>query len=164
MRPLLFLLLALLLATGGAGQAQPEPETIDSVLVEKAARRLSLLDAHGRAVRVFEHIQLGFAPVGAKHFEGDGRTPEGRYVIDYGNRDSAYHLSLHVSYPDSGDVAFARAQGHSPGGAIFLHGQPNALAERPAGDWTNGCVALSNSEIDEIWSLVGDGTPILIRP
>lgn len=153
-----------LLAAGAVRAASVDPEPADSILVEKAARRLTLLDAQGHAVRVYEHIQLGDEPVGPKHFEGDERTPEGRYVIDYGNPDSAYHLSLHVSYPDSRDVAFARMQGRRPGGQIFLHGQPTGMDQRPPGDWTDGCIALSNEEIEEIWARVGDGTPIDIVP
>lgn len=157
------LLLFALLATGGTARAEP-PEMVDGVLVEKSARRLTLL-AKGRPVRVFAGIQLGPAPVGHKQFEGDGRTPEGWYVLDYGNPQSAYFLSLHISYPDSGDTAFARARGRSPGGQIFIHGQPNGMrSERVPGDWTDGCIALSNEEVAEIWRSVGDGTPIEIRP
>jgi hypothetical protein len=96
--------------------------------VEKAARRLTLLDADGRPLRVFTGLQLGPHPVGPKHFEGDGRTPEGHYTIDRGNPRSAYHLSLHISYPDASDRAYAAAAGRAPGGEIFLHGQPTPLA------------------------------------
>ncbi|MDF8335642.1 L,D-transpeptidase family protein [Novosphingobium cyanobacteriorum] len=154
---MLFLLVS---SSGGAADLEPA----DSLLVEKAARRLTLLDAQGRVIRTFAGIQLGDEPVGPKHFEGDERTPEGRYVIDWGNPDSAYHLSLHISYPDSADRAFAAAHGRNPGGAIFIHGQPNGIAERPEGDWTDGCIALSNEEIEELWARVGDGTPIVIAP
>jgi len=162
------LLLAVALAmVAGAGRADPVGDLppADSVLVEKAARRLTLLDAQGRAIRVYEHVGLGDEPIGPKHFEGDERTPEGRYVIDYGNAASAYHLSLHISYPDSRDVEFARAQGRSPGGQIFIHGRPDGISpEKVTGDWTDGCIAVTNEEIEQIWALVGDGTPIEIRP
>ena len=142
-----------------------DPPVAASVLVEKAARRLTLRDAAGQPLRVFTGIALGFAPIGPKRVEGDGRTPEGHYVIDYGNPDSAYHLSLHVSYPDSDDLARAAQAGRSAGGLIFLHGQPNADGRtRIRGDWTDGCIALSNAEIEEIWRRVADGTPIEIRP
>lgn len=167
MRRRIFALLALVLLTGGSAARGQEPAVagVAGVLVEKAARRLTLLDARGDAVRVYAGIQLGFAPVGPKRFEGDGRTPEGRYTIDYGNPQSAYHLSLHISYPDSDDVAFARAQGRSAGGQIFLHGQPDGRDLGPApGDWTDGCIALADRDIEELWTLVGDGTPIEIRP
>ncbi|MBF5089747.1 L,D-transpeptidase family protein [Novosphingobium sp. NBM11] len=160
-----FLPLGFLLLAGGSAQAVPDNlPAADFVVVEKGARRLTLF-ADGRPYRVYERLQLGDEPVGPKRFEGDERTPEGRYTIDYGNDRSAYHLSLHISYPGPADVAFAKAHGRSPGGLIFLHGQPNALPMgRVPGDWTDGCIAVSNAEIEEIWSLVGDGTPIEIRP
>lgn len=161
-------LLPLLLLTGlgaadSVAQAQDLPD-VDFVLVEKGARRLTLF-SEGRAVRVYSDVQLGEQPVGAKHFEGDGKTPEGRYTIDYGNPDSAYHLSLHISYPSPADRAFAEAQGRSPGGLIMIHGQPNWWpTARAPGDWTDGCIALDNTEIEQMWESVGDGTPIEIRP
>ncbi|MFM2371300.1 MAG: hypothetical protein RIS85_1022 [Pseudomonadota bacterium] len=140
-------------------------EDVASVRVEKSARRLLLLDAQGVPLRVYSGIQLGDAPVGHKQFEGDERTPEGRYVIDHGNPASAYHLSLHISYPNARDRAFADSYGRSAGGQIFIHGQPNGLpAGRLRGDWTDGCIALSDEEIEQVWGLVGDGTPIEIVP
>lgn len=161
-----FLPLVLVLGVGEAGvtaQAQELPD-VDFVLVEKAARRLTLF-AQGRAVRVYDGIQLGGAPAGPKHFEGDKRTPEGRYTIDYGNPSSAYHLALHISYPSPADAAYAQAQGRAPGGLIMIHGQPNRWpAGRVPGDWTDGCIALSDDEIEQVWDSVGDGTPIEIRP
>ena len=150
---------ALLLATPAAAQ-QPQ---VDLVRVDKSERTLTLY-AGGKAVRTFTGIQLGDAPVGAKRFRGDERTPEGRYVIDYGNDRSAYHLSLHVSYPNAADRAYARTRGRSPGGDIFIHGQPNGYGGRVEGDWTDGCIALGDAEIEELWSLVGDGTEIEIVP
>lgn len=134
---------------------------VASVRVEKRARRLLLLDSDGRPLRIVTGIQLGDDPVGPKRFEGDERTPEGRYVIDYANPSSSYHLSLHISYPDARDRAYAESRGRSAGGQIFIHGQPNALeGGRMEGDWTDGCIALSNEEIEELWQLVPDGTPI----
>jgi len=89
----------------------------------------------------------------------------GRYTIDTRNPASGYHLSLRISYPNATDDAFARERGHSPGSDIFIHGQPNWLAfGRLRGDWTGGCIALANSEVEELWQLVPDGTPIEIRP
>ena len=152
--------LALLLAVPAAAR---EDAPVDFVLVDKSERTLTLY-AEGRAVRSYTGIQLGDEPVGHKRFQGDERTPEGRYTIDYGNSSSAYHLSLHISYPDTQDRAFARAQGRSPGGLIFIHGQPNGHDGRVEGDWTDGCIALADAEIEELWSLVGDGTPIEIVP
>lgn len=165
MRLARFVPLGALLALGAAGEGRggPLPE-IDSVLVEKGARRLTLLSG-GMPVRVYTGIQLGDEPVGPKRFQGDERTPEGRYVLDYGNPQSSYFLSIHVSYPLPHEAAFARAQGRDPGGDIFIHGQPNWLPSgRVPGDWTDGCIALSNAEMQEIWESVGDGTPIEIRP
>jgi len=156
------LVLGLLVA--GAADGQTAGPDVDRVLIEKAARRITLLSADGAVVRVYRGIQLGWQPGGAKRFAGDGRTPEGHYRIDRGLDDSAFHLALHVSYPGLDDVAYAREQGRDPGGAIFIHGQPNAMTDRPPGDWTAGCVAVSNAEIEEIWSLVGDNTPVDIVP
>lgn len=147
--------------------AQDEPE-VDLVVVRKAERTLTLYAA-GRPVRVFHGIQLGGEPAGAKHFQGDQRTPEGRYTIDYGNDRSAYHLALHVSYPNAADRSYAAARGRDPGGLIMIHGQPNGWARahggaRAPGDWTDGCIALSDAEIEAVSERVGDGTPIEIEP
>ena len=148
-----------------AGAAQAGAVQVALIHVEKAARRLTLLDPAGVALRTYTGLQLGPAPAGPKHFAGDGRTPEGRYVIDRGNEASAYWLSLHISYPNAADRAYAAARRRSPGGAIFLHGQPNSVQNgRIPGDWTAGCIALSNREIEQLWTLVPDGTPIQIDP
>ncbi|MGV3513348.1 MAG: L,D-transpeptidase family protein [Novosphingobium sp.] len=159
------ILLALTAFSGGAVHGQPAFPEVAEVRVEKAARRLLLLDAQGYPVKIYDAIQLGDEPVGPKRFEGDERTPEGRYLLDYGNASSAFHLSLHISYPDSRDRAYAESQGKSAGGAIFIHGQPNSLGTgRMEGDWTDGCIALSNEEIEEVWQLVPDGTPVELVP
>ncbi len=142
----------------------PDPRKVDFILIDKSDRRLTLF-SQGASLKSYLGLQFGGAPVGPKHFEGDERTPEGRYTIDYRNPRSAYHLSLHVSYPDAADRAYAAARGYSPGGEIFIHGQPNGLTEgREPGDWTDGCISMSNAEIEELWRLVSDGTPIEIRP
>ena len=136
----------------------------DLVVVDKSDRTLALYAA-GEPVRIYRGLQLGDAPEGHKRFEGDERTPEGRYTIDARNPASAYHLSLHISYPSAADRAYARNRERSPGGAIFIHGQPNWLpAGRLPGDWTDGCIALADAEIEELWRLIPDGTPIEIRP
>jgi murein L,D-transpeptidase YafK len=136
------------------------------VIVAKAKRTLSLY-AGGRAIRTY-HVALGTNPVGPKRQSGDRRTPEGRYLIDFRKADSQYHRSLHVSYPIAADREAARRRGVSPGGDIFVHGLPNGMQdrERPrlASDWTWGCIAVTNAEIEEIWRLVPNGTPIEIRP
>jgi murein L,D-transpeptidase YafK len=159
---------ALLLLPLAAACAPVAPDTplpsADRVLVDKSDRTLTLF-AGGRAIRTYRGIQLGDAPLGHKRFEGDERTPEGRYTIDTRNPASAYHLSLRVSYPNAADRAYAAARGRSPGGEIFIHGQPNWLpAGRLPGDWTDGCIAVANAEIEEVWRAVPDGTPIEIRP
>lgn len=164
--PIAALIAALALLLGPAAPAATaDAAEVALVHVEKSARRLTLLDAAGRPLRVYTGLQLGPAPAGPKRFAGDGRTPEGRYTIDYGNDASAYWLSLHISYPNAADRAYAAARGRSPGGAIFIHGQPNSIQSgRISGDWTAGCLALSNEEIEQLWSLVPDGTEIRIDP
>jgi murein L,D-transpeptidase YafK len=156
---------ALLVSVAGCtGVESPPLPQADFVLVDKSDRTL-ILQRKGKAIRIYRGIQLGDAPQGHKQFEGDERTPEGRYTIDYRNPRSSYHLSLHISYPNQADTAFAQDHFRSPGGEIFIHGQPNAMfVGRLPGDWTDGCVALSNAEIEEIWAAVPDGTPIEITP
>lgn len=137
---------------------------VDYLIVDKS-ERLMVAYAGGQPVKAWRGLQFGDAPQGHKQFEGDERTPEGRYVIDGRNPGSAYHLSLKVSYPNAADRAFAAQYGRSPGGDIFLHGQPNGLpAGRMPGDWTDGCIAFSNDEIAELWRIVPDGAVIEIRP
>ncbi len=152
------------MAGAASAQAPPTLPEIDYIRVEKAARTMTLYAA-GQPVHIIAGIQLGDAPAGHKRFQGDERTPEGRYTIDYGNPDSSYFLSLHISYPNARDTAYARAQGRSPGGLIFIHGQPNGLpAGRVPGDWTDGCIALSNAEMEALWQAVPDGAMIDILP
>ena len=137
---------------------------IDLLVVEKSQRLMRAYSA-GKLVHSFKGIQLGDAPVGQKQFEGDEKTPEGHYGIDYRNPHSRYHLSLHISYPDAAAKAAAAAQGRNPGGDVFIHGQPNSLPiGRVPGDWTNGCIALSNDEIEALWLAVKDSVLIEIRP
>ena len=110
-------------------------------------------------------VGLGFAPRGHKMVEGDGRTPEGHYYIDRRNPNSRFHLSLGISYPNVGDVARARSMGRSPGGDIFIHGRgENVDKKKAVGDWTWGCIAVKDREIEEIYAMVRDGTPITIYP
>lgn len=148
---------------GRLASRQIEPRGL-FLLVDKSDRLL-VVYRDGEAVRAYRGIQFGDAPLGHKRFQGDERTPEGRYTIDTRNPQSSYHLSLRISYPNASDRAFAEQYGRSPGGDIFIHGQPNGLASnlRMRGDWTDGCIALSNAEIEELWQLVPDGTPIHIR-
>lgn len=150
----------------GGGLTGPAPERLvaDYLLVDKSDRTLTAYSG-GYAIRTYRGIRFGDAPLGHKRFEGDERTPEGVYTIDTRNPQSSYHLSLRVSYPNETDRAYAAQYGRSPGGDIFIHGQPNGYAG-PAlrYDWTDGCIALSNAEIEELWQLVPDGTTIEIRP
>jgi murein L,D-transpeptidase YafK len=140
------------------------PLVADYLLVDKS-ERLLVAYAKGQPIRAYRGIQFGDAPMGHKRFQGDERTPEGRYTIDWRNPKSRFHLSLRISYPNAADRAHAARYGRSPGGDIFIHGQPNQLPMgRMRGDWTDGCIALSNAEIEELWQLVPDGTVIDIRP
>lgn len=158
-----FLAAALFLAGCAPVRETAAPLAPDFVLVDKSDRTLTLYAA-GRLVRTYGGLQFGDRPQGHKRFEGDEKTPEGRYTIDARNPNSAFHLSLRISYPNAADRAFAASQGRSPGGDIFIHGQPNGLtAGRVPGDWTDGCIAVTNAEIEELWGAVADGTPIEIR-
>ncbi|MGB3469478.1 MAG: L,D-transpeptidase family protein [Erythrobacter sp.] len=136
----------------------------DFVLVDKS-ERLLIAYSNGKPIRAYRSLRFGDEPSGHKRFEGDERTPEGRYTIDWRNPQSAYHLSLRISYPNARDRAFAAQYGRSAGGDIFIHGQPTGYSGPPIGrDWTDGCIALTNEEIEELWQIVPDGTPIEIRP
>lgn len=138
-------------------------EMADLVLIDKSDRMMWVY-ADGEVIRTITGLQLGDAPEGHKQFQGDERTPEGRYTIDYGNPQSRFYLSLHISYPNAADRTYAAERGRSPGGDIFIHGQPNGSTGRMAGDWTDGCIALSDAEIADLWQIVPNGTPIEIRP
>jgi murein L,D-transpeptidase YafK len=133
---------------------------VTQVQVHKTDRKLYLF--HNDRVLKSYDIALGFAPEGHKQFEGDGRTPEGLYYISHKNPDSNYHLSLRISYPNEADLAFAEAEGKSPGGDIFIHGGPNTRISRR--DWTLGCVSVTDREMEVIYSMVKPGTPIYLLP
>lgn len=130
------------------------------IVVNKGERRMYLLND----TRVLEdyRIKLGFAPEGHKQFEGDGKTPEGLYRIDRRNPNSRFHLSLGISYPNAQDRMVAAAMGKSPGGDIFIHGQRHPM-RKDTEDWTWGCIAVSNDEIEKIYSMIEDGVPIAIN-
>ncbi len=141
-------------------------EKADFVLVEKSKSSLTLFRAD-KSFAVF-HVVFGANPVGHKLREGDERTPEGRYTLDAKKSDSAFHKAIHISYPNERDVANANTQGVEPGGAIMVHGQKNGLGWLSAiaqlFNWTNGCIALRNDDMDQVWESVDVGTPIEIRP
>lgn len=131
------------------------------VVVNKEARRMYLLH-HDKVLEDYD-IKLGFAPIGHKQIEGDGRTPEGIYLIDRRNPNSQFHLSLGISYPNDADRAYAKSIGKTPGGDIFIHGQKNPL-KKDKGDWTWGCISVTNKQMEDIYAMVGNGTPIQINP
>ncbi len=153
------------------GSGTPPPmaavqDQADLIIVEKSERVLTLLQ-NGEPIKTYP-ISLGGNPDGHKVQEGDERTPEGSYTIDWRNPNSIAHLSLHISYPNAADTAHAQSIGASPGGNIMIHGILNGWGFvgplHLMSDWTNGCIAVTNAQMREIWSLVPDGTPIEIRP
>jgi murein L,D-transpeptidase YafK len=156
---LLVLMLACPLTTGAAQKA-------DLVIVKKSASQL-YLKREGRTLESF-NVAFGASPKGSKQREGDERTPEGRYVLDSKNARSKFYKSIHISYPDAQDSANAKARGTQPGGLIMIHGQRNGwgwLARiTQLFNWTDGCIALTNRDMDTVWSAVDVGTPIEIYP
>lgn len=156
---------AALTASTLAGCASTKFRTYDGppvtgIVINKGARRMYLLSGN-TTLRALD-VELGNNPVGHKRMEGDGRTPEGAYFIDRRNPDSEYHLSIGISYPNAQDLAFAQAMGVSPGKDIFIHGTPRE--KRGSVDWTAGCIAVSNREIEDLYAMVRDGTPVYINP
>lgn len=162
---LLFLLLISLTGCFRVALAESLPMA-DKVLVKKSQRTMFLIK-DGHPYREY-HISLGDNPKGHKQKQGDERTPEGRYVIDFRNPRSRFHLSLHINYPNGNDREAAQQRGVNPGGDIFIHGLPNGMEQFAPmfkkKDWTDGCIAVNNREIEEIWRLVRNGTPIEILP
>lgn len=134
---------------------------VTRVIVYKGQRKMHLMHKN-KALRSYD-IDLGFAPYKHKFEEGDGRTPEGEYIIDRRNPNSNFHLSIGIDYPNAQDIAKARAAGVSPGGDIFIHGRPDKYA-KAGPDWTAGCIAVSNREMERIYAMVKNGTPISIYP
>lgn len=131
---------------------------VTSVVVQKGRRQMFLMN--GNTVLESYKFELGFAPMGHKEIEGDGKTPEGAYFIDRKNPNSSFHLSLGISYPNAEDRAKARAMGKSPGGDIFIHGTPREFRRDP--DWTWGCIAVTNREMEDVYAMVNVGTPIFL--
>jgi murein L,D-transpeptidase YafK len=142
----------------------PTDVRIDRVVVDKSARRLELLS--GNDVIASYRVALGRHPDGPKLTLGDGRTPEGDYMIDYRNLQSRFHRALHISYPSAEDVRDAHVRGVEPGGMIMIHGVDDRFAKlgrfHTFLDWTDGCIAVTNAEVDQIYKVVVDGTPIHI--
>lgn len=161
----MFRIASLALLLGIATQLHAEQKA-DRIVVHKESRTMELLHA-GQVLKTYK-IALGGEPVGPKTRQGDHRTPEGVYAIDSRNAQSKFHRSLHISYPNAADREHARKLGISPGGDVFIHGLPNGYgfvgAAHRARDWTDGCIAVTDQEIEEIWKLVDNGTPVDIRP
>jgi murein L,D-transpeptidase YafK len=158
---------ALFVLIGGLSPAAwAEPVTVDLVRVYKSERRLELL--LGSQVVGSYGIALGANPIGHKQREGDERTPEGRYILDWRNPDSAFTKSIHISYPNAADKATAETAGVEPGGMIMVHGQPKGFGWWSwlfqMFDWTNGCIAVTDEDMAQIWEMVKNGTPIEINP
>ena len=148
-----------------SGRISADGRAVDRVVVDKSERRMLLLNGGDVVARY--RIALGASPVGHKRKEGDERTPEGLYRLDWRNARSGYFRSIHISYPDDADVADAKKRKENPGGMIMIHGQQNYFGWLAPVlqhfDWTNGCIAVTNAEMQEIWNLVPDDTPIEIR-
>lgn len=143
---------------------------VTTIEVFKQQRQLKLKH-HDQVIRSYP-IRLGFNPIGHKQFEGDGKTPEGTYTIDWRNPQSAYYKSLHISYPNPNDLTYAKQRQKSAGGDVMIHGTvptpatafPASSTYMPRKDWTLGCIAVTNADMDEIWQLVKNGTQIIIHP
>ena len=151
---------------GSADQGLPTNARVDRVVVVKSQRILTLM-SQGRALKSYK-VALGGNPIGPKVQQGDHKTPEGTYILDRRNDKSRFYRSIHISYPDEKDRANAAKLGVSPGGDVFVHGLQNGLGwlgkNHRLMDWTDGCVAVTDEEMDEIWRAVPDGTPIEIKP
>lgn len=153
--------MAALTACGGTKFRSYNGPAVTFVVVSKSDRKMHLLH-HDRVLETYD-IGLGRSPVGHKQFEGDGKTPEGLYFIDRRNPNSDFHLSVGLSYPNTADRAFAASQGKKPGGDIFIHGKgPRYKAAR--GDWTEGCIWVTDRQMEDIYAMVRDGTPIQVNP
>ncbi len=164
---LLIILTEIILGTSSPVWATDRPSVkADSILVEKSARKLSLF-VNDNLIKIYK-ITLGKNPTGHKVEQGDQKTPEGIYTIDFRNKESKFHLSLHISYPNEIDLFFAEKLGVSPGGDIMIHGVGKEYAwmgkYHIVHNWTDGCIAVTNEEIEELWDLIPDGTTIKIVP
>ncbi len=164
---LLTAILALaLLPLSAATRTLPQTQTVDHILIEKSAHTMKLMH-NGEILKTYK-VSLSRVPVGPKERAGDHKVPEGQYIVDSKNRQSKFHLALHVSYPNSADRERAKKLGADPGGNIEIHGLDSAYAWvgslHRTMDWTDGCIAVTNPEIEEIFPLIPVGTPVEIRP
>lgn len=153
-------------AVSGTQTARLTPPKADRVVVLKTERKLVLM-RDDRVLRIFR-VALGRYPVGHKQRQGDAKTPEGAYTLDFKLKKSSFYRAIRVSYPNQQDISSARERGVDPGGKIMIHGLPNDMSASRVGhpmiDWTQGCIAVTNREMDEIWSMIDPGTPIEIHP
>jgi murein L,D-transpeptidase YafK len=158
--------LASLIAMGGAAAQSPQQKTADRIVVVKSTRTMTL-ESNGRALKTYK-VALGSQPVGAKDRQGDHKTPEGEYTVDAKNEQSRFFMALHLSYPSAADRARARKLGVSPGGDVEIHGLGKQYgwlgARHRLVDWTDGCIAVTNEEIQEIFAMVPVGTRVEIKP
>jgi murein L,D-transpeptidase YafK len=165
-REIVLVMLAAAVSGQAAAQDLPSGTVADRIVVEKSARTLSVF--RGSVLLKTYKVALGPNPKGHKEREGDGRTPEGIYTIDSRKRDSAFHRALHISYPNAEDRRNARRRRVSPGGDIMIHGLPNGMGATGKAhvlrDWTNGCIAVTNDEIEELWRVVPNRARIEIKP
>lgn len=163
-RSALALTAGFLAATGGGpARAAYVPTTAPRANVVVVSKKNRVMELRSGEVLLKRYrVHLGFQPVGQKVMSGDGRTPEGQYFIDRRNPRSDFYLSLGISYPNAVDVARARSLGVQPGGDIMIHGGPRRTVDRSKDDWTAGCIAVSDQEIEEIWAMVPTGTPVVI--
>ena len=155
-----------LLKSPRTSQLSNNSQHVEKILVLKSARQLQLI-SNGKPIKTYR-ISLGKQPKGAKTREGDKRTPEGLYWIDWRKKSEKFNLAMHISYPNISDAAQARREGVSPGSMIMIHGTPDT-ADNPEDlfhtlDWTDGCIAMKNYEMREVWNLAKDGTLVEIRP
>jgi len=165
----MFLRLGIILSLGFSALLAESTYLADKIIVKKSARMLYL--SSGGAIFKKYHVSLGRVPVGDKEVEGDMKTPEGAYALDYRQFSNKYYKSLHISYPNTEDKAHAKTLGQSAGGMIMIHGTPPSWSLSPYGDWmnvlidwTDGCIAMSNDDMDEVWEQTTNGTSVVIIP
>jgi len=165
----MLLRLGIVLSLGFSALLAEPIQLADKIIVKKSARML-YLSSGGEIFKKY-HVSLGRVPVGDKEIEGDMKTPEGTYALDYRQLSDNYYKSLHISYPNAEDKAHAKSLGQSAGGMIMIHGTPPSWSLSPYGDWmnvlidwTDGCIAMSNDDMDEVWEQTTEGTLVVIVP
>ena len=165
----MFLRLGIVLSLGFSVLLAETIQLADKIIVKKSARML-YLSSGGEIFKKY-HVSLGKVPIGDKEIEGDMKTPEGAYALDYRQLSNSYYKSLHISYPNAEDKAHAKTLGQSAGGMVMIHGTPPSWSLSPYGDWmnilidwTDGCIAMSNDDMDEVWEQTTNGISVVIIP